>query len=164
MLGTGGMKKMSKMLATLLILLTITGSVAAEENPQWKLESTKVITSSAESDRNALKWTRSQILEMADREVRRLGVDVERMSVSFDYENRPWVLRANVGDVPWINPELAPLREKLKARPYLAVMYGPIQEQIGGEVVVFIDRETGEVIDTFIPKYGPQGTLLRDGR
>jgi hypothetical protein len=91
-------------------------------------------------------WTRSEILAVADQEAKRLGYDVEQMSVSFDVYNSQWrdYLKSleGAGGMPDIEA-------KLKDREPLAVYYAPMKRfQLGGDLWIFIDWNTGEVIET----------------
>ena len=89
-------------------------------------------------------WTRSEILAIADAKAKELGYDVEQMSVAFDFYNSHWhdYLRRATNFVPY--PDIP---AKLNDRKYWAVYYAPIKDQLGGDLSVFIDRETGETID-----------------
>ena len=91
-------------------------------------------------------WTRTGILTAADAEAQRLGYDVEHLSVSFDFRNSQWdghtasfgVLR----DLPRGIP-------KLRGHDYFAVYYAPLVKELGGDLWVFVDRDSGDVI-TFL--------------
>lgn len=91
-------------------------------------------------------WTRSDILAIADAEAKRLGYDVDHMGVAFDIYNSRW--NELVGSTP---PETASigLLKKLDGRRYFAVYYSLMKEPMkGGDLFVFIDRATSEVVGT----------------
>ena len=90
-------------------------------------------------------WTRSEILATADKEAQRFGYDVEHMSVSFDVYNSQWrdYLKSRADDGGTPNVEA-----KLNGREYWAVYYGPMKAQPGGDPWVFLDRDTGSLIET----------------
>ena len=91
------------------------------------------VTSAFATDRT---WTRSEILAIADKEARKSGYDVEKMSVklgSFGLEE--WCGKGPGGP---------------NNRKHWTVYYGSLNEMmLGGDLCVFIDRETGEVLGTF---------------
>ncbi len=86
-------------------------------------------------------WTRSEILAIADKEAQRLGYDSEHMSISFDIDNSQW--KEYVAGI-----SQSTVAAKLNGKSFIAVYYGPMKEQLGGDLWVFIDRSSGEVIET----------------
>ena len=89
-------------------------------------------------------WTRSDILVIADAEAKRLGYDVDHMGISFDVYNSRWNERT-ANDAPDTAP--AALLKKLEGRRYFAVYYSLMKEpMMGGDLFVFVDRNTSEVI------------------
>ena len=84
-------------------------------------------------------WTRSEILAIADAEVKHLGSNVEQMTVAIDHQNASW--RQSHGKA--LNQDSA-----IRGRPYWAVFYENLIDPMAPEVVVFIDRETGRVLKT----------------
>ena len=91
-------------------------------------------------------WTRSEVLAITDREAQRLGYAPEHMSVLFDWLNsqRHGYLNSltSVGGMP-------NLEAKLKDRKYVALYYHALKDVGDHEHLwVFIDRHTGEIIDT----------------
>ena len=91
-------------------------------------------------------WTRSDILAIADAEAKRLGYDIDRMGISFDVYNSRWNEMATNSA-----PDAAPadLLKRLGGRRYFAVYYSLMKEPMkGGDLFVFIDRSTSEVIST----------------
>ena len=84
------------------------------------------------------KWTRSEILAIADRATGKSVEDLDKLSVSFDAYNSHWKdFRKGQEDPP-----------KLKGRDYVAVYYAPLVKTLDGDMYVFIDRDTGEALDT----------------
>ncbi len=96
----------------------------------------------AQADNTA--WTRSAILAVADKEAKRLGYEIDKMSVSFDTYNSGWrdYLASARNFVP-----LPEVQEALKDREYWAVYYAPLKRgMLGGDLWVFKDRATAEII------------------
>ena len=119
------------------------------------------LAGSVEAER---KWTRSDILAIADKEAQGLGYDIERMGVSFDLYNSEWNAywkTVNEG-VQVLEPgenKFRPLSEQerqqttdqlmegLSDRNYWTVYYSPLAEDVrDGDLWVFIDCDTGEVV------------------
>ncbi len=115
------------------------------------------ITAASAAERT---WTRSEILATADREARRLGWDVERSGVSFDYHNRVWweLLRQGQRWFSSHRKEWSVIQEKLRTRKYWAVFYSSLAQRPGVGAFIFIDQATGEVIDHFNVPGPPQTT------
>jgi len=91
------------------------------------------------------EWTRTEILQIADKEAIRIGYDVEHMSVSFDVYNTKWedYLKSfkGIGGMPDVEKELE------EHNNYLAIHFAPFKKMIlGGDLWVFIDLDNGEVI------------------
>ena len=100
------------------------------------LSSGSSITLQAEERR----WTRSEIFTIADAKAKELGYDIEQMSVSFDTYNSEW------NDyLKFLGKTDRDIDERLN-QPYLAVYYAPLKMMLGGDLWVFIDRNTGEPI------------------
>ena len=91
-------------------------------------------------------WTRSEILAIADKEAQEIGYDIERMGVSLDIYNSTWRDHLKTSER---SDAISEIEGKLKDRHYWAVYYSPLKEQLGGDVFVFIDRDTGEILGTF---------------
>ena len=89
-------------------------------------------------------WTRSEILAIADAEAKRLGYDVEHMSVAFDLYNTQW----EQFEMQSVQNTPPPMVQALTGRDFFAVYYGPMQAQSGGDLWVFVDRHTGEIVTT----------------
>ena len=96
-------------------------------------------------------WSRSDILSIAGKEAGRLGYDIKQMSVSFDSYNSKW--NDYLGTVHGAQPKQGiPLsvKEKLENREYWAVYYAPLKMMPGGDLWIFVDRQTGEIITTIL--------------
>ncbi len=93
-------------------------------------------------------WTRSEILEVTDKEAQRLSYFIDEMSVSFDADNSVWQRHmkayARLSGMTAIETKL----RQLNAQDYWAVYYGPLGEQRGGDLWVFVDRQTGDILGT----------------
>ena len=121
-----------------LVIIASSTVIYAEEDMEMGLErgGTLIVA-------EAPILTRSAVLAAADAEAQRLGYDIERMSVSFDYYNSLWTDHYKaVADTPHSN-----LRA-LEGRDFFAVYYGPLKKQLGGDLWVFVERLTGEIITT----------------
>ena len=92
------------------------------------------------------RWTRSEILAIADAEARRFGYDLEQMSVSFDASNASWRDYLNRASTASFVP-FHEVQAKLTERVYWAVYYAGLEEAKGLFLWVFIDRVTGDVIE-----------------
>ena len=90
--------------------------------------------------------SRSAILAAADAEVERLGFDPDTMSVAFDAGNRRWAENANSF---WGLSQWRAVHEDLKDRDYLALYYAPLATARGGELWIFLDRQTLKAITVF---------------
>ena len=92
-------------------------------------------------------WTRSQILAITDAEARRQGADPEKMSVSFDAYNSHWTSYKE----STARAEKKAMRNdpaSLKGHKYIAVYYASLKPVRDGDFYVFIDHETGEVLQS----------------
>ncbi|MCZ6623713.1 MAG: hypothetical protein O7B35_05705 [Deltaproteobacteria bacterium] len=100
-------------------------------------------TFSLHADPSEMTWTRSRILSISDQEASRLKYDVDTMSVSFNIHNSQWnrYLKSleGIGGLPDVE-------DKLKGRDFWAVYYGPLKRQFGGDLWVFVDRDSTDII------------------
>ena len=91
-------------------------------------------------------WTRSEILAIADKEAQTSGYDIERMGISLDIYNSTWREHLRTSER---SGAIGEIEGKLKDRQYWAVYYSPLKErQLGGDIFVFVDRNTGEILGT----------------
>ena len=88
---------------------------------------------------------RGDILKIANREAEQLGYDLSRMSVAFDEDNSQWQEYQTAHARATQTQEIS---EQLNGRVYQAVYYSPEKIQLGGDLWVFIDADTGDVIGT----------------
>lgn len=122
-----GMRNEGRFILSLVMALQLTGVAAAERT-----------------------WTRSEILAIADGEVRKLGYDVEHMSVSFDVDNSQW------REVLERRGLARNVEEKLRNRTYWAISYSALSDRLPDGIStksrsvtwVLLDRKTAQVIDT----------------
>ena len=91
------------------------------------------------------QWTRTELLAIADHVAIKLGYKVERMGVFFDFKNTHWQAYLQSRKMSGGAPDI---EMKLHNRESAAVYYVPAQAQLGGDLWVFIDLKTGDVIDT----------------
>ncbi len=83
------------------------------------------------------RWTRSELLAITDAKARALNYDPESMSVSFDTFNKNW--KRYAGDPP-------ARRTKLEGRTFWAVHCRRLRPTKGGELWIFVDRETRKIL------------------
>lgn len=83
------------------------------------------------------------LLNAANHEAQRLGYDVSHMSVAYDDGNTQWEEHhvAHAG-----TPQTHEVDQRLHGHVYQAVYYSPEADQLGGDLWVLIDAETGEVL------------------
>jgi hypothetical protein len=88
-----------------------------------------------------------EAIQIANREAVRLGYDVKKMSIEIDQNNSAWRSALASVDVLKMKPDLA---KRLQHRDYWAIHYAPNQKLgppvFGGELFVFVDKQTGDVI------------------
>ena len=113
-------------------------------NPMAAILITGVVAATAVAAERT--WTRSEILAIADAGAKRLGYDVEQMTISFDMSNSLW--HAHLKAVEGIGGPLD-IQKRLSGRWYLALHYSPmrmLQMAKGGDLWVFLDLRSGETI------------------
>jgi hypothetical protein len=94
--------------------------------------------------------SKKKAVEISTGEANRLGYNTSLMNVTIDNNNTLWTkysssLNLSTG-VSLLN-EISEVKNRLKNRTFWAVHFGPKNiEQQGGDLWVFIDRNTGEVI------------------
>jgi phage-related minor tail protein len=107
----------------------------------------------------ATELSKEKIIEIAQAKVLATGNDLAAMTVTYDVENemlKKHLMRVGVSQynkqtkswdaVQGTTPEA--WRPKLKNRAYQAVYFAPNQKMKGGDFWVFVDLNTGEVIDS----------------
>ena len=92
-------------------------------------------------------WAAPQgdLLNAANREAQRLGYDLSQMHVAYDEGNAQWeeYHTAHAG-----SGQAQEVATSLTGHVYQAVYYQPEAEELGGDLWVFIDADTGEVLAT----------------
>jgi predicted small secreted protein len=107
----------------------------------------------------ATELSKEKIIEIAQEKVLAMGEDLAAMTVTYDVGNemlKKHLMRVGVSQynkqtkswdaVQGTTPEA--WRPKLKNRAYQAVYFAPKQQMKGGDFWVFVDLNTGEVIDS----------------
>lgn len=99
-------------------------------------------------------WTRTDVLELVDGALREAGKEPEAMSVSFDIFNSSWsqyiesLKRSSARG--GAEATLGSIVRELEGRRFWAVYCARLEEVLGGDCWVFIDRSTREVITTIL--------------
>jgi hypothetical protein len=103
------------------------------------------------------KLTKEQVLDIALNKAKDLGYKVEDMDILYDENNaaikkhllREGVSTYNVITKEWVK-DLATTPEKeypeLSGKDYQSVYFGPKEMRLGGDLWVFIDRDSGKII------------------
>lgn len=90
-----------------------------------------------------MKITKEEVIEIANKEAIRLGYDINMMEIKVTKHTTPWNTYLKKDN----NSEYALVRkEKLINKEYWAVYYAPKNMQLGGDICIFIDSSTGEVL------------------
>jgi hypothetical protein len=79
----------------------------------------------------------------ADNEALRLGYIPKEMKVILDCENLTWNQYLVHGGSSIKNLDL---KRQLEGRRFWAIYYEPPQGQVGGDLFVFVDKDTGQII------------------
>lgn len=87
--------------------------------------------------------SKKEVMEIANKEVARLKYNIEEMKIETDEENSHWKWYISKTKLIEKNQEL---ETKLKNRNFWAIYYEPKKNQLGGDLFIFIDKNTGEVI------------------
>ena len=101
---------------------------------------------------------KQKIIEIAEAKASELGYKLYAMKVIYDERNEMMKKHFGRDELSEYNKQTKSWgfvkghtpeedRPKLKGRDYQGVFFGPLQWTRGGDVWVFIDRNTGEVID-----------------
>jgi hypothetical protein len=95
-----------------------------------------------------LSITKDNAISIANKKVTELGYDIKSMDVEVSLNNTPWneCLPQYSGE-----PALDKMREKLVNKEYWFVYYSPKPQGkndriFGGDLCIFIDSKTGEII------------------
>ena len=85
------------------------------------------------------------IVEIANKTAKELGYNLSDMTISLDRDNSAWNKHISKG--PFFEDEFGrEIKKKLDNKKYWAVHYNPKRAQLGGDLFVFVDKETKEVI------------------
>ena len=127
--------------ATAVLILTTVGTVAftcrSPEKPKSPQEQA-ANGSEQPADANGIRLTRQQVIETANAEIRRNGMNPADYDIIFDQGNVAW--RAALRSVRFNLPEL-------EGRDYQAVKYTPRGHKTqGADLFVFVDKNTGKAL------------------
>ena len=105
-------------------------------------------------------WTRTEILAIADREAQQVGYRTEQWGVSVDLYNSMWIRYTEMVMKESVKGEVIhQIEAKLNGRSIWAVSYrSPLDfaaKTFG--LFVFIDRDSGEVIGSFVDDKWQEG-------
>ena len=107
-------------------------------------------------------WMRTEILAIADREAQRVGYRTEQWGVSVDFYNSMWTRYAEMVRESFKGEVIRQIEAKLNGRSIWAVSYrSPLTfaaKTFG--LFVFIDRDSGEVIGSFVDDKWQEGLQL----
>ena len=95
--------------------------------------------------------SREQVAQIAKNEALRLGYLLEHLEIELDETNREWndyvsfLQRAEVHEntKTWMQG----FSVKMAGKKYLAGYFRPKQQQLGGDLFVFVDARTGDILD-----------------
>jgi hypothetical protein len=97
-----------------------------------------------------MKITNEQAMEIANKEAMRLGYDTKLMDVEIALGNVPW---NKFFPKESASEYVRERQNKLKGKEYWAVWYHPSQGigdlVKGGDVCIFIDSKTGEILTNY---------------
>ena len=88
--------------------------------------------------------SKEQIIEIATKEAEKEGLNLEWRTIIYDEGNKLWEEK-----VKTINKEMAPRYEFLKEENYQAVLFALKEGLIGGDIWIFIDKVSGEVLTLY---------------
>ena|SRR3989338_2810325 len=91
-----------------------------------------------------MKTHKKEIIEVANKKAEELGYTLKAMIIIMDEDNAVWNDYISKGS--FFESEYGKnLDKKLRDRKYWAVYYKPKRIQLGGDLFVFIDRDTKKV-------------------
>ena len=73
-----------------------------------------------------------------------LGYDPSKMNVEYSKEDKVTYWKEYINNVE--GDEFSELKQKLETRDYVAMYLSPKDMMLGGDLVIFIDSETNEVL------------------
>lgn len=86
---------------------------------------------------------KEKVLQISNREAEKLGYNLSELTVNIDDKNSLWEEYIKSG--PILEYDQA-LKNTLENKEYWAIYYRPKRLQKGGDLFVFIDKHTGEVL------------------
>ena len=92
------------------------------------------------------KVTAEQALSAASNLGKKLGYDVQQMEVVLDETNSEWNRWLASGPHDDFTTRLL---RKLEGHDYWAIMLWPKRPQFGGDLTVFVDKNTGKILTYF---------------
>jgi hypothetical protein len=99
-------------------------------------------------DRSKAKpMSKAEIMRIANKTAADMGYNLRKMKASMDEENTNWNWYISKLPSPR-SAEFVNIESRLKGRKYWAVYYEPKPLQCGGDLFIFVDSQTGEVITT----------------
>jgi len=87
--------------------------------------------------------TKKMAIDIADKKIKELNYDIQTMEIYLDDGNSKWNNYLLASHIEKDQPELV---IPLKNRIYWAIYYAPRLHQYGGDLWVFVDKETGVII------------------
>lgn len=101
------------------------------------------IAENAKNEVEQMEISKEKVHEIANNKAKEIGYDIKEMKVELDKENTRWNEYIKKGPILENDNKL---RLALKDRKYWAAYYAPKRIQFGGDLWIFIDKNTGEVI------------------
>lgn len=98
---------------------------------------------SSENEGANMDIAKEKALQISNREAEKLGYNLSEMTVNVDDKNSLWEEYIKSGPILEYDDAL---KNTLKNKEYWAIYYRPKRLQKGGDLFVFIDKYTGEVL------------------
>ena len=94
-----------------------------------------------------MEITKDKAIEIANKEAKKLGYDIESMNIKITKHNTPWNEYLPKESETEYDVER---KKQLTNKEYWAVYYYPKQEKnypiLGGDICIFVDSSSGEII------------------
>ena len=102
-----------------------------------------VYASCALPEVNQSKFNADQkvVIDIAKQKAKELNYNIKEMEIVIDNQNMEW--SRYLAEIKKWQPELI---KPLENKDYVAVYYRPKKMQMGGDLWVFVDKQTGKVI------------------
>ena len=88
--------------------------------------------------------SKTEIMRIANKAATDMGYDLRKLKVSMDDNNSIWNEYISKMPAGWHSNVV----DRLKGRKYSALYYEPKPLRFGGDLFVFVDRQTGQVVAT----------------